>query len=349
MYQYEVTTTTYNYTVTIKTFTYIGDQGKHKGYYCGGHLVLEEYGTVYSFTYGELNSIDGAYGDKNRTNENQDETLPEYVVRATDALCEGETVADEARMAEAQDLFDIDANLIHYQGLVHKDFPGWSEGSIDNAVAKFLEDWEKAYGIKTHYTIAGLDADVIYNSGTDSYADADGNPVIGTRMTQEEIDAVIAALEANPDYVNDSAWPARKNTIIQALSYVGCLGYSQNHHSDALRVGGLTDCSGFASNVWKPYFGDIINTGGFLNLGSSCGTSHPFYADKGQGEYQAKPGDVLIRGTVSGERHAVVYVGIVNGTTMSVDIGGAPGCRYMHKNYYGQCTVIDMGSTLGLN
>ena len=168
-------------------------------------------------------------------------------------------------------------------------------------------------------------------------------------MTQAEIDAVIATLESNPEYVNDPAWPARKEAIIKAMSLVGVIGYSQAHHGDALREGGLTDCSGFASGIWHPYFGDVLNTAGFLDYGLRTGTSHPFYANNGQGEYQAKPGDVLIYNGASG-RHAVVYMGVVNGTTMSVDIGSpALGCRYMHKKYYGSCTVIDMASSLGLS
>ena len=339
----KVISVTYDYTLTEHVFSYKGDNSTHKGYYCGGHLILEEYGTIYSFTYGEVNSIQDSYTDKNCTNENPNSKLPKYIVYSIRNYGEKEAIVHKNLMDNAQDLFDIDASLSHYKGLVHKDFPGWSKGTIDNAVAKYLENWKITYGITTHDTIAGLDEDVIRSTGEDAYADANGNPIVGTRMTQEEIDAVIAALESNPEYANDPSWPRRKEVITKAMSYVGALAYSQDHHLDDLSQGGYTDCSGFASGVWHPYFGSILNTGGFLNLGDETGTSHPFYADSGKGEYQAKPGDVLIY-TGGSSYHAVVYMGVVNGSTMSVDIGGDPGCRFMHKNYYGKCTVIDMAA-----
>ncbi len=344
----KVISVTYDYTLTEHVFSYKGDNSTHKGYYCGGHLVLEEYGTIYSFTFGEINSIQNTYSDKNCTNENPKSGLPKYIVISAKGFNDKEMVVHKDLMDNAQDLFDIDASLSHYTGLVHKDFPGWSKGTIDNAVAKYLENWKITYDITTHDTIAGLDEDIVHNTGEDAYADTNGNPIVGTKMTQTQIDAVIAALESNPEYANDPGWETRKVVIANAMSFVGNIGYSQAHHGDALVQGGYTDCSGLASGVWHPYFDDLLNTRGFLDLGKKSGTSHPFSADSGKGEYQAKPGDVLIY-TGGSSYHAVVYLGVVNGSTMSVDIGSPElGCRYMHKNYYGQCTVIDMASTVGI-
>ncbi len=332
---------THSYTLTKYNFSYIGDNATHRGYYCGGHLILEVYGTVYTFTLGEMNSTKDAYDDKNLTSENPEDThLPKYEVRALNLLNEDEAVIDKERMKNVQDLFDIDANLIHYKGLVHKDFPGWSTGSIDNAVEKDLEDWEKTYGIACTYTIGGADAGF----------SEDGTTVCGTPLSQAEIDAIIAELEANPDYANDPAWPQRKEVVKKALSFVGYLGYSMNHHTDELRKGGLTDCSGYASNVWHPYYGSISGTGGFVELGNQTGSRHAFHAENGQG-HQAKPGDVIIAYTGAGPqgKHALVYIGIVNGVPMTADIGGSPpGCTYSHKKYLNKCDVIDMPHALGM-
>jgi hypothetical protein len=364
---------TYDYTLTEKIFTYKGDlTSGHKCYYCGGHLILENYFTVFSFTQAEIDSQADKYDDKNATRENQEDKgiLPDYIVApainffagipfdpATRIAAEVAeqlknkvaqaviTAVQKDKIDNAEDLFDIDAALYHVEGSVHVDFDGWSHGSIENAVVKYLEDWEKTYGIVTTFTVAGIDPSIMY--GIDG-SDGSGNVVVGTKMTEAEIDAVIAKLEENEDYTSDPSWPQRREVVRKALSYVGQLHYRCDGvaHNTVLRPGTTIECSGFTSACWEQYIsGTRPTTRDYISLGRRTHTLSAFYSDRIDGTHQAQPGDVLIR--TKGGNHAVLYVGKIDGQTMTVDIGSEKsGCRYMHHNYYAGCKVIDMGMIL---
>ncbi|MCD8083869.1 MAG: C39 family peptidase, partial [Clostridiales bacterium] len=298
-----------SYTILKYRFTH-NCKGTHTGYYCGGHLKLVVYGLVYHITKAERENNHDLYKDKV-------ESIGTYYKAALDQ----EVISD--RIKKAEDLFDIDMGIIHVDKSVADGFEGWTYDNMDDAATKLEDDWEDLYGIQVSYTIAGING---VSSGT------------GTVNTA----SIAAHIKAVMDQIRDEDTKnLRLQALVKAFTYVGQIGYSQSAHGSPLTIGGLNDCSGYASRVWENvFYSRIYTTETFKDLA----IEYDAYYEYSDGQIQ--PGDILLHGmqtSATDDNHALIYVGNENGTVMSIDCS-SPTVQYRSRgeSYYNGCMYINM-------
>ena len=341
-YGYEVTSGNphqFSVTITIDEWTEHDDDGdsetyhtnqywvfthrcnqQHTGYYCGGHLRLIIYGIIYHMTPEERANSHDLYTNKTDI-DTYKQGYPSGHFTSEDAL------VNKVKTKAAKDLFDLDMAIYHVNGSVSKEFPGWSYDYIDAAALKLEGDWNEMYGIKASWTINGINA---------------GGTIGSTLLSNTDVANILA--NARNQYPHDNTDEVRDKAIQTAMEYVGKIGYSQAHHSDPLRVGGYSDCSGYVSQVYHDVLRQVYNTDGFEALAKKYKAYRKFT------DGNCKPGDILLHGMDTPEHndnHALLYVGIVNGTVQSIDCsssGGVGSVFYRSRGsaYYNGCTYIDM-------
>lgn len=300
---------------TTKTYTFVHKcAGNHKGYYCGGHLKLMAYGMVYHITKAQRANDHSLYADK------LESTGEYYKNQSVPGILEN-------RLQKAEDLFDIDMGLLHVNVSVSDEFAGWSYDYMDLAALRLEDDWNDLYGIQTSYTIAGINGA------------RPGAGTMGTGDIKDHLQTILSQIQSE-DTIN-----LRLDALIKAFTYVGQIGYSQAHHGDPLKIGGLNDCSGYASRVWDTaLFGRIYNTDGFVSFAKKNG-AYRNYTDG-----QIQPGDILLHGMETKDRkdnHALIYVGEINGQPMSIDCT-SPTVYFRGRgnSYYFTATYIDMDTMI---
>ncbi len=286
--------------------------GDHKGYYCGGHLKLLVIGTIMNVTKDEM---DGKY-----------EKYDGKVTESTPYLRGDVLNIDRTKARHADDIFDVDMAITHLNAAVSPEFEGWTQGNIEEVITGISDNWEILYGIK----------EPDYKSLMEQ-AKAQGS---ATPLTEEEIEKIMVdvreILTGDPDKID------RLNVIKTGAFYVGKISYNQANHGNKLKVGGINDCSGYASQLnEKALKGVIYNTASFYNTFKNQGRLHHF-TDGG-----IKPGDILLHfeGAIadSSQDHALIYVGVIDGQIKSLDCTGS-GTWYRSRsdNYYNECYYIDM-------
>lgn len=293
---------------------------QHTGYYCGGHLRMIIYGLIYHMTPAERANTHELYASKTDNLEYK-KGYPSSHFGSEDAL------ADKTLVKNAEDLFDIDMAIYHVNKSVSDEFPGWSYDYMDMAALKLDADWDELYGIKASWTINGI------NAGGNA-----GSTLLSSGDVTEILD------NAREQYPHDGTDTIRDQAIQTAIQFVGKIGYSQAHHSDPLRVGGYSDCSGFVSQVYRDVLRQVYNTDGFESLAKR------YKAYRNFTDGNCKPGDILLHGMDTpqhNDNHALLYTGIVNGTVQSIDCstsGGVGSVFYRSRGaaYYNGCTYIDM-------
>lgn len=293
-----------------KTFIFKHNcQGIHTGYYCGGHLKLKVTGIVYGLTDMQARQ-NGNFTGKVKNGE--------YIKS---------TSIDKDLLKNAIDIFDIDTAIDseHPKKLMAKDWDGWTKDNMEWAIAIATQDWADLYGIHV------------------------GSSIGGTPMSEAEIRALSDLVTTQiynetPEQIKD-----RIDHVKKAMSYVGNMGYSQNHHLCPLEgpcIHGsskcaLSDCSGFTSNIWIDKLGQIYTTATFKN--TFGGSNFHKFSDGG-----CKPGDILLHYD-SGGNHALLYVGKdADGLDYSIDcttVNSIGQVRYAHRSYYNDCYYISMENT----
>ena len=293
---------------------------QHTGYYCGGHLRLIIYGLIYHMTPAERANTHELYTSKTDVLEYK-KGYPSSHFGSEDSL------ADKNLIKNAEDLFDIDMAIYHVKKSVSDEFPGWSYDYMDMATLKLESDWNELYGIKASWTINGINA---------------GGNTGSTLLSNGDISEILS--NARSQYPHDGTDTIRDQAIQTAIQFVGKIGYSQAHHSDPLRVGGYSDCSGFVSQIYHDVLRQVYNTDGFEALAKR------YRAYRNFTDGNCKPGDILLHGMDTpqhNDNHALLYTGIVNGTIQSIDCstsGGVGSVFYRSRGaaYYNGCTYIDM-------
>lgn len=305
----------YVYDLHYEVFTH-QCQG-HKCHLCGGHLVANIHGFVYSMTDEQWFSFSGegvgsdyeivgkilpeninyASGDLNQIANAGQNTLETYVgglnLNNVGGSWGSENKYMRNRLMLAQDIFDIDLAILYGKGQFpiasYTAYEGWTADNMTFAVAKASADWEDYYGF-----------DIPTNMGTNTLSEKDvANLVRYITLTYEAYDIPLSE--------------ERIKAIEVALQSVGKGNYSQLHHGHAYRSMlchghecNKTDCSGFASYCINASKGTNIcyTTDTFLSCGSigdfgSCFINHTVL-----------PGDVLIK--ADGTKHAIMYIGFID-------------------------------------
>ncbi len=329
----------------------------HTGYYCGGHLKVIVTGGIYHMSdpqkeYNE-DMFEEKYADSDRLKELEMDDESYYndkglLMKTFHVLYDNDTgepflvpyVGKEELSPTRQaidacrDLFDIDCSYTHKYGHVniqsddpYSNFMGWNYDFMNVAAGKLEDDWYDLYGILPPETTGGEEG-----------GSANGLAADIEHARQDEIMAQLDEL-----YGNDPSWPARRQAVETALTYVGHISYSQKHHGNSLSMGGMNDCSGYVSQCWKDVLQKTYTTASFY---------HNFPVKRMDGNI--KPGDIILHydGAIadSSGDHALMYIGKdeTTGKTMSVDCTGS-GTWYRSRGstYYNQAYYIDMSAVLG--
>lgn len=262
----------------------------------------------------------------------------------------------EDALNSCRDLFDIDASYTHKYGIVNfqkdentetSNFQGWNYDFIHAAAIKLEDSWKDLYDIDMVGTVGGYsDAGTTTSSagGSSNSSSSDGGQSyagLATSLASADKDEILEYLDSL--YADDPSWPTRRAAVERALTYVGKISYSQKHHGNALKDGGLNDCSGYASQVW-------------ISTLQKTYTTSTFYTNFNTKKFDSDimPGDILLHygGAIAdgSNDHALVYIGQdpVTGLYMSVDCSsGGVYYRSRGDSYYSECYYIDMGAVAG--
>lgn len=343
----------------------------HTGYYCGGHFTVILTGCIYHMTDAqkmynhnvfeekradeekiaeidpELAANEDIYGSNgqlkevyhvmyyNRDGEKDGKEYskgdPFLVKYIEEDLGDEPIVREDEAIDACRDLFDVDASYPHSYGRVnfqktweYNVMFGWDYDLMNAAASKLEEDWKQVYGIDSNNTIGGREG------GPGS------SKMLATSLSPTEIKEILDNLDAM--YADDPTWPARRQAIETALTYVGKIAYSQAKHGSALADGALNDCSGYVSQCWKDVLKKNYTTSSFYS-------SFPTQKwDSG-----IKPGDIILHydgkiGDGVGD-HALIYIGKdpKTGEDVSVDCTGS-GTHYRNRgsSYYHNAFYIPM-------
>lgn len=283
-------------------------QGHHYGRFCGGHLKADITGVVYGFTDEQVREEDPVIIGK----INEGEYVPQKVSK-NQVTPLGSSVIN--------DLFDIDMHIRHTSEM--SDWTGWTADNMEMAIQKYNADWQELYGIDFAMSLGG------------------------TSLTVSDIEKIVALIkDAYPNLSQE-----RVNIIKRGLGYVGNIGYSQAHHNCPLDgpcghgTGvrcGLSDCSGFASNLWYDHLGYIYSTASFYTA---------FHPNKFSSSTQ--PGDILLHygGKIADgvDDHALIWLGYfdydgdgkVEGWSIDCStVNGVGNVFFRTRNYYTDCYVV---------
>lgn len=297
----------------------------HSCHLCGGHLVANVHGFVYSMTDEQWFSFtnEGVGADY----EIQGKILPENIPYETRDLRQiagaGQNTEETYvgglnlnvnssgtwdignkfnpnKLLLAQDIFDIDL-AIDYGSLQfpissYTQYEGWTRDNMTFAVAKASANWDDYYGF-----------DIPTNMGV-------------RQLSQKDIDTIVYYVEETYKGYGKPLSEERVTAITTALQSVGKGNYSQLHHAHAYRSHlcqghecNKTDCSGFASYCVNQAKGTdyVLTTSGFLGMGTNGTFSDRF-------PREILPGDILIKD--DGTKHAVVYIGTIDFTAIENDV-----------------------------
>ena len=242
--------------------------GGHSGKYCGGHITLNSTGIIYTITQDQLNgTIVGKVPDNN----------PAY----GEEIKQGSI--DEEAIKTARDIFDIDMAIKHVSA--PKTWNGWTRSNMEWAINIYNQDWNDLYGIQSGSSI-------MYETtfGLSEIARI-LSELSGVTVTESDVNGLLSGtLQQGFGLLTYQ----QASVVAQAYYWVGNIGYDQFHHGDPLKIGGYTDCSGFASRVWQ---------GAGINIPLS--TSATFYGMSSPiNDAAIVPGDLLVR-----NGHVVIFVG----------------------------------------
>ncbi len=235
------------------------------------------------------------------------------------------TIVNPNYQKTMKDIFDADSAIIH--PAEPDEWEGWTRDNIEIVQVKVIQDWDDLYGIAIGTSLGGTDL-----------------------SSKEERDIMATVMAAYPNLSD-----RRKEVLKKALTYVGNMGYSQEHH--ACPIDGpciynpdqncyLSDCSGFVSYIWQNELGGLYTTSTFLN------TFNPPHINELWPE--PKPGDIFLHyeGTMGDgvDDHALIYVGNIeyNGVKeqyfidCSTELYDDPvgNVFFRPRGYYGECYVI---------
>lgn len=167
-------------------------KGGHRGYYCGGHLLIDSTGIIYHMTDAEKNAQANttnprSYAEKMiqtakdqpyiinpdyyPSYKNKGKTFAETIV---DRFSEN-AVDKDGLSANADDLFDIDLALQHQKGGISDDFVGWNAANIEHASALMEDDWDQLYGIKVEKSLGDFTPE--QNTADGTVSDISGKTV----------------------------------------------------------------------------------------------------------------------------------------------------------------------------
>ena len=283
-------------------------RGHHFGRFCGGHLKADITGIVYGFTEEQIREDNPVINGKIKDGE----YIPQKVRK---------NQITPIGSSEINDIFDIDMHIRHTSEM--EDWAGWTADNMELAIQKYNSDWQELYGIDFATSLGG------------------------TSLTISDIEKIVALIKDAYPNVSQS----RIDVIRRGLGYVGNIGYSQAHHNCLLDgpcghgTGvkcGLSDCSGFASNLWYDRLGYIYSTASFYT------TFHPSLFSNG-----TQPGDILLHygGQIADgvDDHALIWLGYFDfdgdGTVegWSIDcstVNGVGNVFFRTRNYYTDCYVV---------
>lgn len=320
----------WTYTCTKRVYTH-NCQG-HSCHLCGGHLMANIHGMVYSMTdeqwfcfsgegAGENYEIVGkileenlgsktSFQSYNRTGRNTNETWLDGI-----NLNDGFTITTwqahnqfmANRLALSQDIFDIDLAIWYgYQQFpirTYAEYEGWTQENMQMACAKASADWSDYYKFDIPTNISEQSA---------SLSESDIQRLMGW---------IKWTYQAN---FGEELDERRVIAVQKALFAVGRGNYSQAHHSHGYYLnpctinhsGGeghlcnKTDCSGFASYIYGMANGttNVYSCQSFMGMTTGQWGSGDGWTDA------VKPGDILI---LNGDEsdlgwHAVVYCGYID-------------------------------------
>lgn len=290
-------------------------QGNHIGYYCGGHLLMDVTGKVYGFTDEQLGAQD-------------EDDAGEYMPKVEDGkyihVDTNKLIIDKNALLDMQDVFDADCAI--RRPVEAAGWEGWTQDNMDMAIIKYKQDWEDLYDI----TIASA---------------------LGGKALKEA--DIISYMENIKMYYPDLS-QERLDIIYEAMHKVGNIGYDQRHHNCSFEgpcllnkkgACGMSDCSGFCSNLWREAFGrQIYSTSTFWSTfkGTSRWSKYSLST--------IQPGDILLHygggGPGGGDDHALLYVGMIYPDSTEeyvIDCSTVLGVGNVFlrvRNYYDECYVV---------
>jgi N-acetylmuramoyl-L-alanine amidase len=297
-----------------KTITFTHNcSGNHKGYYCGGHLVLKVTGVITGFTEAERKNDHTQYADKMENNTWKHAPLFGIPI--------------PAEISKAKDLFDIDLAIIHKDGTFNKYFEGWKYDNMDQAANLLMDDWKELYGIPDTQSLDSIVGGLAKKYGTTFVGAVDINALASDgsgKIDQEALknDPAFAKIVA----ITEGKYLGPSKSVYsqggEASLDVFTKGYGRTGAPGPDGRCGL-DCSGFVGTVLRDagirsdlYGGTTkteINAGGHIN-----------WADM-------RPGDLIFFGASKGST-VPTHVGIYCGNRIMLDCGGRKGKVDSHGN-----------------
>lgn len=189
-----------------------------------------------------------------------------------------------------------------------------------------LENINRRFGVSDN-SIAYME-DSIDDSAQEEIEGVDSNTLNSKILSQEAIDFIYSQIEKeNPGTSNE-----RQNIVKYALSYVGRLQYSQAYHNLPISKSKYSDCSGFASDIWK----------------IQKETTASFYKNydlKKVSDGGVLPGDILlyyigVEGDGAND-HCLIYAGMIGGEPTVIDCNNM-GVRLRTVSYFDNCYYISL-------
>ncbi len=360
---------------TVKTADLDGEKdltkGDHAGYYCGGHLILRVRGLVFGFEYDDLKNqvtIDpsaskndyGGQGVKGKVAPGEwipkasavdflsfvstDGSIQKYTMQAVQNMsvvisAKTDSVdVDEEKFYQSKDIFDIDMSIKRDASMYPKFWEGWTSDNMERAFALSQGNYLDMYGIDDYtYTIHGYQRFSETDISERMHLDHDYKWLLGG-IDNGDDPTVVETFDYGTLSDEDKIKKYTLDHVWKAMRYVGEVGYSQSHHSDhPIESNHITDCSGFASNIWGDVLcrkdnttGALLNTSGLFVYGKAHGILRNFSDGK------IMPGDIVLSGlTAEGNRvqdvggggsaHALIYYGKVNGKNYCIDCSSGSG------------------------
>lgn len=229
-------------------------KGGHRGYYCGGHLLIDTTGIIYHMTEDEKNNREDVsdktnYVNKMRQNEDGDwvinrEGTANFNKKFSDTIVDkfDKNATDVNGIKNyADDLFDIDLCLEHKKSGINVDFDGWTASNIESAANKLLDDWQKLYGIHVENSLSDtLDSGPISDGDYTPSTDTSGGSIDGKTISTDFSKIKNYDFKAMLQKLKDSDTGSRKN-------------FSKYLSSNAIKITTVNDPNGNSHEFWEEF------------------------------------------------------------------------------------------------